>query len=154
MRSRRARRVYYTTSHEYETEIESGGVRLSLFVARESSVLIKRRRVNPLRWPLAGPRLPHRASPSAARVSSSCWERVARRVRLGSADGSTHTESNKLNRKVKPRARPNVSSRQRPKRAPIRRRSQRRQRGGEPQTEHGLGVLFAVKGLTPTYSSV
>jgi len=41
MRSRRARRVYYTTSLEYETEIESGGVRLSLFVARESSVLTK-----------------------------------------------------------------------------------------------------------------
>jgi len=25
VRSRRARRVYYTTSHEHETEIESGG---------------------------------------------------------------------------------------------------------------------------------
>ena len=41
MRSRRARRVYYTTSLEYETEIEGGGVRLSLFVAREVGVLIK-----------------------------------------------------------------------------------------------------------------
>ena len=35
MRSRRAQRVYYTTNLEYETEIEGGGVRLSLFVARE-----------------------------------------------------------------------------------------------------------------------
>ena len=58
-----------------------------------------------------------------------------------SADGSTHTESNKLCRKVKHRARPNLSSRQRPKRAPIRRRLRRRQRRGEPYTEHGLGVL-------------
>jgi len=40
VRSCRARRVYYTSSPEYETEIESGGV-LSLFVARESGVLIK-----------------------------------------------------------------------------------------------------------------
>jgi len=31
-----------------------------------------------------------------------------------SADGSTHTESNKLYRKVKPRYRPNLSPRQRP----------------------------------------
>jgi len=30
---------------------------------------------------------------------------------------------------------------QRPKRAPIRQRSRRRQRRGEPHTEHGLGVL-------------
>ena len=60
-----------------------------------------------------------------------------------SADGSTHTESNKLYRQVKHRACPNLSSRQRPKRAPIRRRSRRRQRRGEPQTEHGLGVLLA-----------
>ena len=41
MRSRRARRVYFTTSLEYETEIENGGCALSLFVARESGVLIK-----------------------------------------------------------------------------------------------------------------
>jgi len=34
--SRRARRAYYTTNLEHETEIESGG---SLFVARESGVL-------------------------------------------------------------------------------------------------------------------
>jgi len=54
-----------------------------------------------------------------------------------------HTESNKLYRKVKHRVRPNLSSRQRPKRALIRRRSRRRQRRGEPHTEHGLGVLFA-----------
>ena len=59
---------------------------------------------------------------------------------LCSADGSTHTESNKLYRKVKHRARPNLSSRQRPKRAPTRRRSRRRQRREEPHTEHGLGV--------------
>jgi len=32
---------------------------------------------------------------------------------------------------------------QRPKRAPIRQRSQRRQRRGEPHTEHGLGVFLA-----------
>ena len=59
-----------------------------------------------------------------------------------SADGSTHTESNKLYRKVKHGARPNLSSRQRPKRAPIRRRSRRRQRRGAPHTEHGLGVFL------------
>jgi len=47
------------------------------------------------------------------------------------ADGSTHTESRKLYRKVKHRARPNTSSRWRPKRAPTRRRSRRRQRRGE-----------------------
>ena len=61
-------------------------------------------------------------------------------IYLCSADGSTHTESNKLYRKVKDRALSNLSSRQRPKRAPIRRRSRRRQRRGEPHTEHGLGV--------------
>jgi len=60
-----------------------------------------------------------------------------------SADGSTHTESNKLYRKVKDRARPNLSPGQRPKRAPIRRHSRRRQRRGEPHTEHGLGVLYS-----------
>ena len=36
---------------------------------------------------------------------------------------------------------------QRPKRAPIRQRSQRRQRRGEPHTEHGLGVLLAQHSL-------
>jgi len=41
VRSRRARRVYYTTNLEYETEIEGGGVRLSLFVRRENGVRIK-----------------------------------------------------------------------------------------------------------------
>ena len=40
MRSGRARRVYYTTSLEYETEIEGGGVRFSLFVDREVGVRI------------------------------------------------------------------------------------------------------------------
>jgi len=40
VRSRRARRVYYTTSLEYETEIETESA-ASLFVARESGVLIK-----------------------------------------------------------------------------------------------------------------
>jgi len=65
-------------------------------------------------------------------------------IDLCSADESTHTESNKLYRKVKHRARPNISSRQRPKRAPIRRRSRRRQRRGEPHTEHGLGSLFVT----------
>jgi len=62
---------------------------------------------------------------------------------LCSADGSIHTESNKLYRKVKHRARPNLSSRERPKRAQIRRRSRRQQRRVEPHTEHGLGVLLA-----------
>ena len=62
-----------------------------------------------------------------------------------SADGSTHTESNKLYRKVKHRYRPNLSPRQRPRpnRAMIRQRSRRRQRRGEPHTEDGLGVLAA-----------
>jgi len=69
---------------------------------------------------------------STRRVSNVC-----------SADGSTHTESNKLYRKVKHRSRPNLSSRQRPKRAPIRRRSRRRQRRGELHTKHGLRVLLA-----------
>jgi len=46
VRSRRARRVYHTTSLEHETEIESGGVRLSLFVARESGVLMKGNVIN------------------------------------------------------------------------------------------------------------
>jgi len=35
------------------------------------------------------------------------------------------------------------ASGQRPKRAMIRQRSRRRQRRGEPHTEHGLGVLHA-----------
>jgi len=35
-------------------------------------------------------------------------------INLSSADGSTHTESNKLYRKVKHRYRPNLSPRQRP----------------------------------------
>jgi len=34
---------------------------------------------------------------------------------------------------------------QRPKRAMIRQRSRRRQRRGEPHTEHGLGVLLATR---------
>jgi len=55
-----------------------------------------------------------------------------------SADGSTHREQQTI-LQVKHRARPNLSSRQRPKRAPIRQRSRRRQRRGEPHTEHGLG---------------
>jgi len=50
-------------------------------------------------------------------------------------------------RTVKHRARPNLSSRQRPKRAPIRRRSRRRQRHGEPHTEHGLGVLGLTRAI-------
>jgi len=59
-----------------------------------------------------------------------------------SADGSTHTESNKLCRKVKHRARPNIVSRKRrPKRAPIRRRSRRRQRRGEPHTEESFSYI-------------
>jgi len=61
-----------------------------------------------------------------------------------------HTENNKLYRKVKHRARPNISSRQRPKRAPIRRRSRRRQRRRPPHTEHGLGVLLIASLITPT----
>ena len=65
-------------------------------------------------------------------------------TRVCSADGSTHTESNKLYRKVKHQARPNISSRQEPKRAPIRRRLRRRQRRGEPHTEHGLGILLVL----------
>ena len=61
---------------------------------------------------------------------------------LCSADGSTHTESNKLYRKVKHRY-PQIflhANGQRPKRAMIRQRSRRRQRRGETHTEHGLGV--------------
>ena len=52
---------------------------------------------------------------------TSCAKR-GRTAQLCSADGSTHTESNKLYRKVKHRYRPNLSILQRPKRAPIRRR--------------------------------
>jgi len=37
----RVRRVDYTTSPEYETELKSGGVCVSLFTARESGVLMK-----------------------------------------------------------------------------------------------------------------
>ena len=51
--------------------------------------------------------------------------------------------SGKLYRKVKHRARPKFFSRQRPERAPIRRRSLRRQKRGAPHTEHGLGALLA-----------
>jgi len=40
VRSCRTRRVYYTTSSEHETEIESGGC-AQVFVARESGVLIQ-----------------------------------------------------------------------------------------------------------------
>jgi len=75
---------------------------------------------------------------------SQCQRRHCIPPTLCSEDGSTHTESNKLSCKVKHRARPNLSSRQRPKRAPIRRRSRRRQRRGEPHTEHGLGVLLSL----------
>ena len=64
--------------------------------------------------------------------------------KLCSADGSTHTESNKLYRKVKHRACPNLSSRQRPKRAPIRQRSRRWQRRGESHIEHGLGEACRI----------
>ena len=58
-----------------------------------------------------------------------------------SASGSTHTVSGKLYRKVKHRASPKVSSRQRPKRALTKRRSPRRLRHRAPHTGHGLGVL-------------
>jgi len=61
-----------------------------------------------------------------------------------SASGSTHTESGKLYRKVKHQARPKVSSRQRPKRAPTDRQSPRRLRHRAPHTEHGLGVPSRV----------
>jgi len=85
--------------------------------------------------------------PRAKRISCTGQRRRRLRRRLShelcSADGSTYTESNKLHRKAKHRARPNLSSRQRPKRAPIRRRSRRRQRCGEPHTGHGLGVILA-----------
>jgi len=39
---------------------------------------------------------------------------LTREIQICSADGSTHTESNKLYRKVKHRYRPNLSPRQRP----------------------------------------
>jgi len=68
------------------------------------------------------------------------------KVPLCSADGSTHTESYKLYRKVKHRYRPKKkchANGQRTKRAMIRQRSRSRQRRGEPHTEHGLGVRLA-----------
>ena len=76
---------------------------------------------------------------------------------LCSADGSTHTESNKLYRKVKHRSRPNFSSRQRPKRAPIRRRSRS---GGARDVSRGAGShtpstaseSFSLKQLLTTLS--
>jgi len=40
--------------------------------------------------------------------------RIGLALNLCTADGSTHTESNELYRRVKHRARPNLSSRQRP----------------------------------------
>ena len=64
---------------------------------------------------------------------------------LCSANGPAPTESDKLYRKVKHRARAKVSSRQRPKRAPTKRRSPRRLRRRAPHTEHGLGVLSRNK---------
>jgi len=42
---------------------------------------------------------------------------------------------------------------QRPKRAMIRQRSRRRQRRGEPHTEHGLGVLLAFTRASSTDST-
>jgi len=54
-----------------------------------------------------------------------------------------HSEQQTILQKVKHRARPNLSSSQRPKRAPTRRRLRRRQRRGEPHTERGLGILLA-----------
>ena len=72
-------------------------------------------------------------------------QHIAKQVRsICSADGPTHTESNKLYRKVKHRHRPNLSPHQRPtaKAASIWQRSRRRQRRGEPHTEHGLGTSF------------
>ena len=93
-------------------------------------------------------RVSHPEQPRVGRHSrltmASLQRKYADSEYLCSADGSTHRESNTLYRKVKHRARPNLSSRQRPKHAPIRRRSRRRQRRGEPRTEHGLGVLLAA----------
>jgi len=43
---------------------------------------------------------------------------------------------------------------QRPKRAMIRQRSRRRQRRGEPHTEHGLGVLLKVCGGGVVYCAI
>jgi len=63
------------------------------------------------------------------------------------------TQSNKLYRKVKHRARPTLSSPQRPKRAPIS-CSRRWQRRGEPHTEHGLGVQFVGVFLRYLYTSL
>ena len=51
-----------------------------------------------------------------------------------------YTERGKLYGKVKDRAGPTLSSRQRPQRALTKRRSLRRQRRRAPHTEHGLGV--------------
>jgi len=62
--------------------------------------------------------------------------------------GSTHTESGKLYRKVEHRARSKVCSRQRPKRAPTKRRSPRRLRRRAPHTEQGFGVWKSLLGRT------
>jgi len=62
---------------------------------------------------------------------------------LCSADGSTHTESNKLYRKVKHRSPPKSILTPTAKARPVRRRSRRLQGRRAPHTEHGLGVFLA-----------
>jgi len=66
------------------------------------------------------------------------------RPRLCSAGGSTHTESNKLYRKVKHRSPPKSILTPTAKSRPVRRRSRRLQGRRAPHTEHGLGVLLAL----------
>jgi len=46
------------------------------------------------------------------------------------------------------------SNGQRPKRAPIRQRSRRRQRRGEPHTEDGLGVLLLAQHISHSHSGI
>jgi len=64
-----------------------------------------------------------------------------------SADGSTHTESNKLYRKIKHRSPPKSFLTPTAKARPARRRSRRLQGRRAPHTEHGLGVLLATQFL-------
>jgi len=60
-------------------------------------------------------------------------------ISICSADGSTHTESNKLYRKVNHRSRPKSLLTPTAKARPVRRRSRRLQGRRAPHTELGLG---------------
>ena len=74
-------------------------------------------------------------------------------VLVCSADGSTHTESNKLYRKVKHRSPPKSFLTPTAKARPVRRRSRRLQGRRAPHTEHGLGVLLAFTRASSTDST-